>query len=337
MKVPQKIIISRTDSIGDVVLTLPMAGIIRKLYPAAEIIFLGSEYTRDIVGNCKHIDRFEAIEDFIELPEQDKIKVLMSWEADCFIHAFPIQALARLASLAKIRLRIGASGRVYHYIYCNKIVPLSRRRSQLHESQLNLRLLKPLGAKNNYSIEEIGELFGFETMHIANPFTQSLKKDKFNLILHPKSKGSAREWGLNNFRQLIDILPRDRFNVYITGTSKEGELIKNEMPLFFKGVNDLTGKLSLKELISFIQHADGLVAASTGPLHIAAISGKIAIGLYPPIRPMHPGRWAPIGNKATVLVADNECSECRGTYSCRCLSAISPELVKIKLAQMIND
>ncbi|RYG01290.1 MAG: glycosyl transferase family 9, partial [Chitinophagaceae bacterium] len=43
--IPENIIISRTDSIGDVVLTLPMAKIIKQQFPDCRIAFLGKEYT----------------------------------------------------------------------------------------------------------------------------------------------------------------------------------------------------------------------------------------------------------------------------------------------------
>jgi ADP-heptose:LPS heptosyltransferase len=46
---PKKIVISRTDSIGDVVLTLPLAGILKEKYPKAKIIFLGNTYTKPII------------------------------------------------------------------------------------------------------------------------------------------------------------------------------------------------------------------------------------------------------------------------------------------------
>jgi ADP-heptose:LPS heptosyltransferase len=49
--------------------------------------------------------------------------------------------------------------------------------------------------------------------------------------------------------------------------------------------------------------ADGVVAASTGPLHLAALAGTRALGLFSPQRPIHPGRWAPIGPHADVVVA----------------------------------
>jgi heptosyltransferase III len=38
-------------------------------------------------------------------------------------------------------------------------------------------------------------------------------------------------------------------------------------------------------------------------LHIAAALGIRSIGLYTPQRPMHPGRWAPLGRDTRVLVA----------------------------------
>lgn len=65
--------------------------------------------------------------------------------------------------------------------------------------------------------------------------------------------------------------------------------------------------MNLKQFISFIAAADGLIAASTGPLHIAAALGKVALGIYPPIKPMHPpGRWAPLGKNASYLVLEKK-------------------------------
>ncbi|MFC7667381.1 glycosyltransferase family 9 protein [Hymenobacter humi] len=75
--------------------------------------------------------------------------------------------------------------------------------------------------------------------------------------------------------------------------------------------------------------ADGLVAGSTGPLHLAAALGRHALGLYPPIRPMHPGRWAPLGPRAGFMVFDKpSCEDCRTEpAACRCIRAIEPVAV----------
>ena len=87
----------------------------------------------------------------------------------------------------------------------------------------------------------------------------------------------------------------------------------------------MIGKLSLDELIAFILACDGLVAASTGPLHIAAALGKRAIGLFSARKPIHPGRWAPLGIQSESLVFDQDCVKCRKKEHCDCINKIPVE------------
>jgi heptosyltransferase III len=335
--VSQKIIISRTDSIGDVILTLPVAGILKKLVPGCEIIFLGKSYTREIIASCQHIDQFVEWESILQMDTLSRISFIQNLKSNAIIHVFPVKEIAQLAKLAKIPLRIGSTGRFYHYFTCNHLVALTRRRSALHEAQLNLKLIKTFGGKAVYTFEEIRENYGFVNPYSLNAeIKQMIGRDKFNLVLHPKSKGSAREWGVKNFSSLMEILPNDKFRIFITGTKEEGKIIKKDLILRYPYCIDLTGRLTLNELISFINEIDGLVAGSTGPLHISAALGKYTLGLYPPIKPMHPGRWAPIGEKVSYLVNDKDCSKCRKNNQCECLESIKPETVKNKLLSWLN-
>jgi ADP-heptose:LPS heptosyltransferase len=318
-------IISRTDAIGDVVLTLPVAGVLRSLYPSARILFLGRSYTEDIIKACQHIDGFLNWDEWRQLPEDEAVQKLAETGADTIVHVFPDRAIARMAWKARIRERIGTTNRLYHWRYCNIRIRLSRKNSPYHEAQLNLRLLLPLGARETYSLGEIGGYYGLTRLTPLPPaITGLLAPDRFNLILHPKSRGSAREWGLDNFRQLIALLPRERYKIFLTGTADDGRGLS---PLLqeYPFLTDLTGRLSLAQLLAFIAKADGLVAASTGPLHIAAALGIHALGIYPPIRPMHPGRWAPVGKKAKVFVKDDNCEACRRTADCTCIREIRPQ------------
>ena len=333
----KKIIISRTDSIGDVVLTLPMAGVLKQLYPKCFIVFLGQSYTQKIINTCEYIDDFLDWEILDKLKDEELIQCFKNINADAIIHIFPRKKISRVAKKAKIPFRFGTTNRLYHWGNCNKLIRLSRKKSPYHEAQLNLKLLKPLGAKDLYSFDEIASLYGMTKIsHLAEEFHCLLAPDKFNLILHPKSKGSAREWGVDNFSKLIESLDEDSFEIFITGTEDDGELITESIIDKYPHINDLTGKLSLEELISFIYFADGLIAASTGPLHIAAALGKIVIGIYPPIRPMHPGRWAPIGGKATYIVSKKECDKCKKGGRCECIEGIYPDDVKEELIKYIS-
>ncbi|MEO6524543.1 MAG: glycosyltransferase family 9 protein [Mucilaginibacter sp.] len=298
----QHILISRVDAIGDVVLTLPLCGYLKSIYPDIKLSFLGRTYTGPVIKTCAAVDHFINYDELKALPEQEQILALRSENIDTIIHVYPQKKIAALAKRAGIKKRIGTTNRTFHWLTCNKLVKLSRKNSDLHEAQLNIALLKPLDITQ---IPKLNELAGFynyrSTTKLPEELAKLLPANKFNIILHPKSNGSGREWGLEHFKELIELLPADQFNIFISGSDKEKELLKNWLPTLPAHVIDMTGKLTLDQFIAFIAHADGLIAASTGPLHIAALTGIHALGLYPSIRPIHPGRWGPIGKQAEYI------------------------------------
>lgn len=331
------IIISRTDSIGDVMLTLPMAGVLKEVMQDCKITFLGRAYTRDIIALSEHVDAFIDWDEIRKKDHAEQVKLIRETKADLIIHVFPVKAIARLSKRARIPVRMGTTNRLYHWTTCNHLVCLSRRKSDLHEAQLNLKLIGSITGKKQFTLDSIPQYYGFREPEFPGGKLDGIfDTDRFNLIIHPKSKGSAREWGLDNFKALIRLLPQSRFRVFVTGTGDEGKLIEASS-LFTENphVVNLCGQLSLKELLGVIYKADGLLAASTGPLHLAAAFGIQAIGIYPPIRPMHPGRWAPLGAKATYLVQDKSCNDCRKSQDCNCIRDISPESVLEHLTKIV--
>lgn len=316
------IIISRIDSIGDVVLTLPMAGIIKKALPKSRVVFLGRNYTKDVVALSEHVDDFVSYDELLKHSEKDQILYLKKIGASHIVHVFPVRHIAMLAKKAGIGQRIGTVNRYYHWLTCNCRIKLSRKNSDLHEAQLNCKLLEPFGINTLFSLEELVSQYGFSKIPLLHDeFKSLIPSGKTKLILHPKSKGSAREWGLENFSSLIKLLPKDKYTIFISGTEQEGYLLKNWLQQHPE-VIDITGKMNLQQFIAFISTCEALIAASTGPLHIASALGKKAIGLFAPMRPIHPERWKPIGKHAYYLVLNKECSDCRKNQNCHCIREI---------------
>ena len=326
-----RLLLSRTDNIGDVILTLPLSIWWKKKYPESKILFLGKEYTRAVIEACSAVDEFISADQVLgEGSYEKKIQLIKNIHADAIIHVFPGRILAKLAKDARIPLRIGTFNRIFHWFTCNKLIKLSRKNSRYHETELNFKLIEFLLEDDPKipSLEELSKTIILDKIcPIRSDLTSLLDPKKINLILHPKSRGSAREWGLENFNQLIKNLSPEQFKVFITGTREEGILCKNllqENP----SIHDMTGKLNLAELISFISHCDVLVAASTGPLHIAASTGIHAIGLFAPKHSIHPGRWGALGPKSQYLVVDKFCnSGCTKNTKCSCIQEIQPDSV----------
>lgn len=329
MHKPQTLLISRTDSIGDVVLTLPMAGILKQKYPECRIIFMGQAYTKDVVGLSKYVDEFIDWKSLSELSLQDQIQEIKKRKIDTVVHVFPKKEIAKLMRKAHVRTRIGTSHRTFHWFNCNHLMHFSRKKSNLHEAQLNLKLLAPLGIKEDYDVNSLQKFYGFNCSYSFPAYLKTiLGNGKKNIILHPKSNGSGREWGIENFAHLIKILPSEEYNIFTSGIETEGQQFRSQMVEPFSYVHDVSGKLSLSEFIGFINACDALIASGTGPLHIAASLGTLAIGLFPPKKPIHPGRWRPIGDKVRVLVLNKTCSNCKVTNFCACLMDLNPLEVK---------
>ncbi len=320
----KKIIISRTDSIGDVMLTLPMCVWLKENYPNATLTYLCRKYTKPVVDCFDVIDEVIEWDEMENLPTVERIQLFKSLEADAIIHVFPNKEIASLAKKVRIPMRVGTSHRTFHLLSCTHKVNFTRKKSPLHESQLNFELLRPFGLKEIPKLEDLSSKvlhFELPKITLGKELLDVLNNGRPSVALHPKSQGSAVEWPMENYLELAEKLVVKGYNVFFTGTENEGKQFKEKLR-DREHVHDLSGRLSLKELIVFISELQVFVACSTGPLHIAGFLGVKTIGLFSPRIPIHPGRWQPLGNEVYVLVFNPNCPTCKKKKSCDCIESI---------------
>lgn len=314
----KRIIVSRTDGIGDVALTLPLCDWIKSNYPNTTLVFLCKSYTSSVVSCFVPVDEILDYEELELMDNPTRNKML---KADLILHVFPNLTVAKWAKRAGINQRIGTSHRWFHHLYCNRLVSFTRKKSALHEAVLNFNLLKPLGLKMPPVFEEIMDVSASfqiqeKTKNASGPF----------IIIHPKSHGSAVEYPLLKYRDLAMALVKENYQVLITGTTIEKAIVGD----FFdgiQGVSNVMGMYNLPQLIALIQTADGVIACSTGPLHLAGLMNRKAIGLFVPRIPIHPGRWKPLGSNSQSLVYNDECENCRKGKPCTCIENISTSVI----------
>ncbi len=314
-----RILICRTDNIGDVVLTLPLAASLKQHLPGVQVDFLVRAYAAPVVRQCRFVDQVLSVDE-----HADAARMFADGGYDTVIFAYPNRKLAQAARRAGVARRVGTSHRLYHWLYCNRLAHFSRVKSSLHEAQLNFALLRPLGITITPTLAEIPALYGMQAPHSAEVDALRVLAP-FNVILHPKSNGNAREWPLTRFTELARTLGSDDgLCVWVTGSKAEGELLARAAPdlLAMPHVRNLCGKLDLAGLTALIGAADGLVANSTGPLHMGAALGRPVLGLFAPIKGMDTGRWAPLGANAATLCGAVQCSGCSDAR-CTCMEAIS--------------
>lgn len=314
-----RVLVCRTDNIGDVVLTLPLAGYLKQAMPGVQIDFLVRTYAAPVVRQCRFVDQVLTLEE-----HADAEAMFAAGGYDTVIFAYPNRRLAKAARRARVANRVGTSHRLFHLMTCNRLAHFSRVRSTLHEAQLNFELLRPLGIAYAPTLEQIPALYGLSAPRLAEADALAAQAP-FNVILHPKSNGNGREWPLARFEELARRLQAEPgLCLWVTGSAAEGELLEREAPglLALPNVRKLCGRFDLAGLAALIGVADGLIASGTGPLHMAAAMGRPVLGLFPPIKPIDPARWGALGAQARSLTAAQRCASCTGKESCTCMAAI---------------
>lgn len=331
----KNIIISQTDSLKEVILSIPLAGVLKELEPESRIIFLSPKHARPVVEASAFVDEFVDWDSLKGRSANLQHSVFSSLRASAIVHVSPNSRVAYLAFRSHIAQRVGFGTHWFNLLYCNHRPAFPLKKHSMHEVEINLRLLESFGARKEYSLSQIVSYFGFKNIPQLKPeYEKLLDTGRFNLIIHPKSSEPQREWGVANFSRLIEMLPGDEFQLFITGNRLEADLMQELLVENKDKIEDLTEKLDLEQQIAFIAAADGLIAGNTSALHIASVLGKYTVGLFPPIRPFHAGRWKPLGERAQFLVLNKECNDCRRNFECRCLKSIKPKDVKATLLKM---
>lgn len=336
----KNILIVRTDRIGDVVLTLPLAAIIKKHYPDSKITYLLNEYTKPLAENNQFIDKVITL-----LTSNGKFKILANAEYlknkfDTAIIAFPSFRIALILFFAGIKIRIGTGYRWYSFLFNRKIYD-HRKTAEYHELEYNVRLLKKIGIEE--PVSPTNAFFGLSiSSHINDEVNKKLKNigvnnDEKFIILHPGSGGSALDLPLESMKKLITELSLlNKFKILITGNEKEKKLCQSLV--VNKNTINAASLFSLSEMISVINRSYLLIANSTGPIHIAAALGKQVIGFYPKVITCSEERWGPYTNNKVIFKPDESCSghtieQCREQ---NCMASIKVEEVVKSVVMLIN-
>ncbi len=338
---PKNILIVRTDRIGDLVLTLPLAGLIKKQYPNCKISFLVREYTKNIVNNHPFID------DVIVLKENDdkvslfdNLNIIKSKKLDTCIVVYPTFVLSLIMFLSGIKNRIGTGYRWYSFLFNYKVFE-HRKNAERHELEFNVSLLEKLNIKNNVDEKNVSYdlRVNQSSLNIVDKILADEKIDSSKpiLIVHPGSGGSSVDLPVNKFAELVKRLDDDNYQIILTGNKSEADLCE-KIKSSSKAKN-FAGKFNLDELTALIGKSVMFISNSTGPIHIAAALEKFIVGFYPKIVSCSKERWAPYTNKKLVYGPNIDCKNCTREQceKLNCMESIDINKVYNDIKNVLNN
>lgn len=337
---PKNILIVRTDRIGDVILTLPLAGIIKKVYPDSRITFLVREYTKNIVSNHPFIDEVIVInESKNKVSFFDNVEIIKSKKFDVCIVARPSFVIAIILFFSGIKNRIGTGYRWYS-LFFNQRVYEHRKTAEHHELEYNVNLLNKIGIKNSVTEENVSYDLtvddGALQKVIQLLLDEKVDLQKLIIIVHPGSGGSSVDLPVDKFIELVNRLDSDNFQIILTGNKNEAALC-NKIKSSSKAIN-FAGKFNLEELTALISKCSIFISNSTGPIHIAAALRKFTVGFYPKIVSCSQERWGPYTSKKLVYVPQIDCKNCTREQceNLNCMNSIDISNVYSDIKNVLN-
>ncbi len=327
LKDGDRLLISRTDRLGDLVLALPFVETMKRRYPKCSIEVLASLYASPILENNPHVDRIMRVQNDMlrkdKLYKKDLLHKIKLGNYKAVVVLFPERRISQLFHKADIPIRIGTAGR-FHSLFFNVHLLHSRKSNKKHESDFNLDFLAFF--KNGSIVYKPRVYLRDKELNNARRILAEAKVEFPFVVLHPGSGGSAECWPISQFIELYGALDRAGVNVVISGSEDEGEAcdqIAREKGITLKKI---TGRTDLRTLAAVLSLSDVVVSNSTGPLHLAAALDTQVVGLYPSKTIMSPRRWGPLGNNDIVIVPETEECLCPADH-CTCMETISVKSV----------
>jgi lipopolysaccharide heptosyltransferase II len=337
-----KILILKPSSLGDVVQALPVLRLLKQHLPASEIFWWMDstlapllEGDPDLAG-IVHFrrDRWAAPKHWLEIWHT------VHWmRRQNFDWVIDLQSLLRsgvFAWLANGRFTIGLDdSREGARGFYDVFVP--RGSYHTHAVDWYLEVLRRLEVPVHRNFTWLPEREA-----VARGIREKWQTDGLRwIILQPGARWMNKRWPVENFaeltRQLAASHPDFRFAVLGGADDRElGQVIARANP---GRCLDLTGKISLLEMVEWIRIGALMVSNDTGPMHVAAALGKPLVAIFGPTEPCRTG---PYGLPKSVLQASTlpcvPCMSRRCSYHkpMECLSVIPISLVLSRVEEQLR-
>ncbi len=332
---PAKIVIMRTDRIGEVLLSTVLIDGMKKLYPDAEISFVTSEYSKDILAGRSDLSEIITADTqkssgwFLKAVKLAIVLRKRRFDYSIVLNANKILHLATF--LAGIPVRIGY--RRKWSVFLNKTIEDEREKGQKHEAEYAMDFARLLGLKNfeqpsprlvceDASREKVKKLLLKKGVNLSRKL----------IVVHPASSNPAKMWEKTRYSELIKKL-KSHFEceIMVIGTGKERQLAEDIIIDTSENIFNVCGELNLKELAALLKRANVFIGNDSGPMHMAAALDVPVIAIFGRNIPgVGPKRWGPYGKKHKVFHKDPLCEKCYDRecpYDYKCLTAVTVDEV----------
>ncbi len=339
----ERILVVRTDRIGDVLLSTSVLKVLRHQYPLSYIAMMVSPYTREIVDGNPFLDEVIVLDKDGShqgfLATIKFVTELKKKKFDLAVILHPTLRIHLICFLADIRERIGYDRKASYFL--TKAIPHHKQEGDRHEVEYNFDLLKALGIAETscelyMPIKKSSEEFVEQLLRQAGINFQ----DKI-IAINPAASCISKRWPVGRFAELADRLAvLYHAKIVVVADSAHHGISQEMLALARYKPIDFSGQLSLSHLASLFRRCVLVVSNDSGPVHLAVAVGTAVISIFGRNQPgLGPKRWGPLGESSAALYKETDCLSCLA-HACRnhfkCLEAISVDDVLEQAARLLK-
>ena len=330
---PERILVTRTDRLGDLVLSTPVFEALRRRFPDAYIACVTFLENREVIEGNPYLD---------EVILYDKKGSEKGWlgnlifasklakrRFDVAIHLHPTNRMHLVSWLAKIPVRIGY--RKKNGWALTRTLEDRKAEGLKHEAEYNFDLLKFLGIENTQTLVPHFPLKERDRLSLAFLLENlGLDWEKPYAVFNPSASCPSKIWPADRFARLADELQgRHQLQIVLIGSRQDRRFAVKVREHLIRPVFDLSGKLSLGMLGWLLKKAKLLISNDSGPVHVARAVGAPVISIFGRnLSGLSPKRWGPLGEGGKVIHKEVACPVCLA-HNCRinflCLDVVSVE------------
>ncbi len=342
---PQRILVIKLSSLGDIVHTLPAVAALRQRFSSAQISWLvKSEWASIVEGNPDTDEVLPFDRSWRNWPKL--IKGLRQRPYDLVVDFQGLFRTGFLGMLSGANMRVGfAQAREgAAWMYTHRVsLPGDRESSWrllgVHAVDRNLALAQFLGADVSQPIFHFPGLVDDEKC-MQEIFSGNDVQDRTQLIaLAPWSRSALKSWPLTRFVELAEALvQRPTFRVVLLGGPADSLSAEAFRHLRLHGLVDVVGKVALRQLPGLLKSVRLLVGNDSSLIHLAAGVETQVLAIFGPTEPKATGPY-PL-SQHVVCRTELSCSPC-GQQTCgnpqylECLQSISVESILASIQEIM--
>ncbi len=301
----RKIVLARTDRIGDAVITSSCFQPIRDTLPEVELYLLIRSAIEPLFHSHPLLTGIISTEnsDFGGPGQPRLARKIQSLEPDCIVHFHDDGAVAAAAVEAQIPVRIGFTGGTDSRLLTHTI-PNRKREGLKHEAEYNFELLAPMGIDLPGSLKPWISPDPEARARIPN-LLPWWPRDKPFAVFHLAAHGDKIRLPVPALCRLAQWLRQSRdFEIVVIGSESDDDDVDRFVETISRTgtVWNLSGQTGLAEAAWILQRARILIARDSGPAHAAAAMGcptLAVMGLHKMRSNLE--RWKPLGNNVKAI------------------------------------